>query len=488
MLKEQNILTSNAFLIAVGVLCLAMGKLITMTPMAVPVVLLVGVFIFLLAVSSSNLAMTLLILAMLLSPELSLGAVNRQRAVVIRVEDVLIGVLSIVWLARTAVSGKMGLIPKTPLNRFIGMYVAFFTLSTILGMTSVRLRPLTGTFYILKYLEYFLIYYLVAGTLRHKRQVVLYLKAFIITFALVNIYAASQIGHAGRVSAPFEGEIGEPNTLGGYQILLLAVILGLLTHMRKMRWRWPLIALAVFSLVPFAYTLSRSSYMAMIPMYGTLIFFHHRRTRNILIGVMIIAVILSFFFFPQNIKDRIRYTFTPQEQETIKPFEIAGVALGPSASARLWDWLRLYHKWRQRPYLGYGVTGAGFVDSQFIRTLVELGLFGFAAFVGLLWTIFRVTLRIYRRARDDLYKGLALGFLAGHIGMVAHAVTANTFILIRIMEPYWFLAAMVMMIPGLEAAGTKISTDVVPSASGTSATSRDALPRNTDLLVATSRR
>ena len=43
-----------------------------------------------------------------------------------------------------------------------------------------------------------------------------------------------------------------------------------------------------------------------------------------------------------------------------------------------------------------------------------------------------------------------IGFLAGHVGLMAHALTANTFIIIRIMEPYWFLAAMVMMIPKLE--------------------------------------
>ena len=65
-------------------------------------------------------------------------------------------------------------------------------------------------------------------------------------------------------------------------------------------------------------------------------------------------------------------------------------------------------------------------------------------------SIFYQTLKIYRKAKDSLFKGLALGFLAGHIGMLFHAISANTFILIRIMEPYWFLAGMVMMIPRLE--------------------------------------
>ena len=101
--------------------------------------------------------------------------------------------------------------------------------------------------------------------------------------------------------------------------------------------------------------------------------------------------------------------------------------------------------------IGYGVTGAGFVDSQFIGVFVETGVFGLFAFILLLWNIFVHTLRIYKTTKDDFYEGLAIGFLAGHIGMIVHALTANTFTLIRIMEPYWFFAAIIMMIPKLEA-------------------------------------
>jgi mannitol-specific phosphotransferase system IIBC component len=48
---------------------------------------------------------------------------------------------------------------------------------------------------------------------------------------------------------------------------------------------------------------------------------------------------------------------------------------------------------------------------------------------------------------DNLYKGLTLGFIAGFIGLAIHALTANTFILIRIMEPFWFIAGIIMMLP-----------------------------------------
>ncbi len=45
------------------------------------------------------------------------------------------------------------------------------------------------------------------------------------------------------------------------------------------------------------------------------------------------------------------------------------------------------------------------------------------------------------------YLGISKGFLAGFFAMLVHAIGANTFIIVRIMEPFWFLTAIVVMIP-----------------------------------------
>jgi 2-oxoglutarate ferredoxin oxidoreductase subunit alpha len=46
-------------------------------------------------------------------------------------------------------------------------------------------------------------------------------------------------------------------------------------------------------------------------------------------------------------------------------------------------------------------------------------------------------------------QALALGFVAGTVGLLGHAIGANTFIIVRIMEPFWFFAAVVVALPGL---------------------------------------
>ena len=63
----------------------------------------------------------------------------------------------------------------------------------------------------------------------------------------------------------------------------------------------------------------------------------------------------------------------------------------------------------------------------------------------------RLAIHTSRRIVTPYYKGLVIGFIAGFIGLLVHAVGANTFIIVRIMEPFWFTAAIVFALPKLEA-------------------------------------
>jgi hypothetical protein len=37
-----------------------------------------------------------------------------------------------------------------------------------------------------------------------------------------------------------------------------------------------------------------------------------------------------------------------------------------------------------------------------------------------------------------------VGLIAGLVGLLVHAIGANTFIIVRIMEPFWFLTGIVI--------------------------------------------
>jgi len=67
-------------------------------------------------------------------------------------------------------------------------------------------------------------------------------------------------------------------------------------------------------------------------------------------------------------------------------------------------------------------------------------------------SLFVIAREAYRRARDPLFRRLSLGFLAGLMAMLGHSVGCNAFIIVRIMEPFWFLAAIIVKIPEVQEA------------------------------------
>ena len=90
------------------------------------------------------------------------------------------------------------------------------------------------------------------------------------------------------------------------------------------------------------------------------------------------------------------------------------------------------------------------MDAQYPRILVETGIVGMLAFFWLIYALFQVGINTWRDARDDLMRGLSVGLTAGLVGLLLHAVGANTFIIVRIMEPFWFFAGIIAVLPSLE--------------------------------------
>ncbi|MBP1778116.1 MAG: conserved rane protein of unknown function [candidate division NC10 bacterium] len=162
------------------------------------------------------------------------------------------------------------------------------------------------------------------------------------------------------------------------------------------------------------------------------------------------AIILGSAVFPKQVLDRYDYTFHAPEARG--EFRVGSARFDTSTSARVESWGYGIRGWLKRPLLGYGVTGFAFMDAQYVRVLVEGGLLGLAAFLWLLWRILRTAWDTYRRTVGTRFEGLALGYIAGFAAMITHCIGANTFIIVRIMEPFWFLTGIVTILPLLHQA------------------------------------
>lgn len=405
--------------------------------------------VFLMAFLNAEGGLIVLIFSMLLSPELTVGSTSAAtlgRGVTLRLDDFLLLIIGLSWFARGAYHKELGLFRKSPLNGPIAAYILACALSTGVGVLADRVSAKTGFFYLLKYFEYFVVYFMIVNYVSDRSQLHRFLFCLLLTAFLASLIGISQIPSGARVSAPFEGASGEPNTFGGYLLLMGAVCGGLLISEQRFTFRLALILLLLVMAIALLYTRSRSSYLGVIPAALTLGVFSQKRP--LVLGLILIGLIFSPVILPETVKDRIFYTFTQRDHRD--QIVVGGVRLDTSTSARLKSWKQTLSDWTRHPILGYGITGYAFIDAQFPRVLVETGLLGLTAFVYLLYSVFRIARNALQEVTSPFAVGIIRGFIAGYVGLIFHAIGANTFIIVRIMEPFWFLVGIVALLPATE--------------------------------------
>ena len=420
--------------------------------------IIVGALLLVVAFVSTKLSLYLLVFSMLLSPEFLVGDLTggggaAGRGITLRLDDFLLVVIGFVCLAKMAI--HKGVMPflRTPLNRPIMFYIAAAGLATLIGVLGGRVKPMSGFFYWLKYYEYVFLYFMVVSAVTTKEEARGLVIASLVTCFAISLFALAQIPSGERASAPFEGEMGEPNTLGGYLVFMLAIVVGLLLTNGAVASRFPYLILLVAGSIGLMATLSRASFLAAGVLILSVIGFMAPR-RPILMTMVLIAILSTPLWAPHAVKERVLYTFT--QEETEGQIRMGALRFDTSTSDRLRSWHQSFALWKKFPVWGTGVTGGLFMDAMYPRILMETGLLGLVAFFVLIWSIFRMSITSYRLATDQFSRGVALGFLLGLAGLLAHAVGSNTFLIVRVMEPFWLFAALV-------ARGLLISQAVEPS-------------------------
>ena len=441
-----------AFALALIAVAVTGAMVANQLSLGLAVAVVAAIIIFTFSFISQEIALYILLFSMLLGPQFAVGGgadvTSRGRGITLRFDDFLLVVIGLAWFLRVAINKDFGLFLRTPLNRPIAFYLFACVLATLNGVyDNVRLNPSMGFFFVLKYFEYFIVYFMAVNHLKDKDQIRRFVITMLVVCFFVCLYGISEIPRVDRVSAPFEGEEGEPNTLGGYLVVMLSLVIGLLATQGSFKNKLSLWALIPFILVTLAATQSRGSWVTLPLVMMTLIYFSKNRLAIIIPLLLVLAV--SPLIMPKSVIDRASYTFTQPEEEG--QLKIGAVKIDTSTSARVESWrLILTQDFARRPLLGYGITGYSFVDAQYMKVLIDTGIVGFVAFLILIGTVFRMALNAHRSCSDPLFRGVILGYLGGFAGILVHALGANTFIIVRIMEPFWFLTAMVIMMPQIE--------------------------------------
>jgi len=388
---------------------------------------------------------------MLFSPDIMI-AKTASRDVFVRIDDVFLLLVIMAWLIRSAFTKDLSKTIKTPLFPLFFAYIMICLFSSLVSVTFGKVNITISLLSTFKYAQYFMIFLMVRENLKTLSQA----KFFVIVFLFVafvvslqaNLFIQQQISSGAtffRVSPPIESRGGsEANTMGGYLLFMLIIASGLILYIKNILVRITLFILILTIFRAFMYTLSRGSYIALIPAILALVFISRKAKLAYLVLVIFIS---SFFFLPDMIKNRLSQTFITKETISGKYLDIED-----SPKERLDGWKRtLFEDFPSSPIIGHGVSRR-FVDGQVFTVLLETGLVGLFFFLWILARLFRYLRQAYCSifpTKDNFSLGLCAGFIAGYIGLIFHSLSSNTFIIIRIVEVFWFLAAIVLSLPSL---------------------------------------
>ncbi|MFH1367763.1 MAG: hypothetical protein ABII64_01425 [Elusimicrobiota bacterium] len=434
------------------ILILYTGKYITTAPLIVAwiiVSLTVGIITFL----KPGQGLIVMVFSMLLSPELKLASIP-GRDIVVRIDDILIIVIAIAWLAHIAMDKEWKGFVKTPLDRPLLVLLVIYAISTTNGIIFGNLNAVKSLFYVLKYFEYFLLYWITANIITSRNDIPRYLYAGLITSAAVTLYAYSLFGQTLRVYGPFDisrtlaGKAGEAASLGGYFLIILGVVLAFYIMSEKRGWLYLIFFLSI--LPPFIRTLSRASYTSFAVMMVAVLFIAPKK--KFILASMLVAGIVFFPMIASNYYEtmlsRIQGTF---QGRRLSSYQLGAynVEVEQSAAARFNNWKKAANVWLVRkPFIGHGVSGVGLVDTQYPLLIGEIGILGFLAFFYVIGKIFWFSFKSLKNAASSrIDKTLALGLITALIGLLVQGIAVNTFIIVRIMEPFWFLTALVVGVP-----------------------------------------
>jgi len=331
------------------------------------------------------------------------------------------------------------------------IYTAIFVISTSIGVLQGNISFYKSIFYVLKYIEYFILYFMCVNVI-DLEDIKKYGKYWVIVYIIVTLYAYyyyyNTTGMDIRATAPFEAPLdspkeSEPASLGGFYIIAFSLLLSFMSQYGGKLFIYSLILL-IFAFPAFLYTFSRASYMAMAFVI-TMFFILSKSKRIFILSLLLIGsigLLLSPYAY-KKVENRVKTTFSGEYAIYKINFLGIEIKLEESAYLRYWTLKKVITQHLpQSPILGKGVTGIGLGDSQYALLLGETGIIGFLAF----WFWIIRIYKIYNNVPEPLYRTLAFGTILFLSGLLIQGIGVNTFIIVRVMEPFWFIIAILTII------------------------------------------
>lgn len=354
----------------------------------------------------------------------------------LRVEDFIFVVVFGLWLFRQTPATRLANLKSPIVQPFIVLTIVSL-LATFWGMALGRVPDLAYSALLqFKRVEYFLIFWVVATTVKSEQWLRILTLLFVFSGAGCAMYgflnpSVDEYTHLGetRVVGP-EGE--NYNTLSGYLVVCIGAGVGVLPDFRKGFPRLLLIGSIALAAMGVLFSFSREG---LIMLMGALLFFGFTRYRILLIVAAVAFVVALGAVDP--IRENLSETFSMiQNSREADPG-------ANSLTARYRAWEYRWNGWFvQQPLFGNGVGSVALsVDNEYLLRACETGILGFGVFIWWLSAIGRQVITL--RRKKGLVQTMSFGLASGFVGLLIQAFVACSFTTIRTMEAFWFWLGLV---------------------------------------------
>ena len=381
-------------------------------------------------------------------PRVPIGAVASFYLVDLRPEDLLLPLLALMVLPLTPTlspfrgrgKGEGGyLFTEVPsVEKAFLLFLVAAEISIFSGLFFRTIdKPVLSFLYLVKWVEYFLVFVLTASLARDAKSTDFFIRAFFLLGMAVagygyweHFFPAAKAVYPNYYRLferpPFHGDA---NHMGGLLVLWLGFFTGIFLKESDRRRSVLWLGALLFVFFPLLWTYSRKSYFALAGAFFLPFFFQGVRRRLL---VLLSLFTLAGLLLPMRLADRILdlgEAFTSTD-----PLHSSWAGNWVMWKQALWNFDRFFLFGS-----GLGSRHRLFYESQFILILAETGLAGLAAFTFLLLKMVRQALGGWREGE----KGIVLGWLLGFAALLIHNFSCVSWTVSKIAVPFWFLSAAV---------------------------------------------
>jgi hypothetical protein len=445
-------------------------------------ILLVLFFVLILLVfKDQKIFVFLLPVAIVLSPRFAIVYFGEGRPIELRVEDLLIVAMVIVWLAKIFRYRGVVKITIPPAMPLLLSFLMLAAIATGFGVLMGSVNSLLSVFYIIKYAEFFILYLFVSNIRLNESQAKRLLIVIFIITLIAEIYIFYQaIAHDPggiilfshfmsveqfkQVSGGWSGKLGdplrmtmpfdaEPSAVGGYFVIITPLLISTYFFISAKPYLLFLVLGALFSV---GLAQSRSGIASMIiVLSSTLLLYLFARSSQknryiILIATIfvgIIALIMLMAFGARLFTYHLPIFVAGGLIALRKIYSIYDIA-GESLDLRINTWFQVLKQiWMQQPLLGEGISGR-VVDNYYIWVLVETGALGFINFIFVLLTLLQNNWNLFFKSPHNVNKAISFGSLMATFGLMIMMINLDVFHQVRVAESFWLLQGLTIATSG----------------------------------------